>query len=813
MAKADPYDCLANIDITASRRDRLRRRLDTAQEASHDNITPGLDWVEEMLDNTQRAISLDRFAFMQQAIVAEKAVNFAKTSSRGMGWGILDYQDLVDKTAVREMGWANSKLAEFLNKARFRIGGIVQDKIVTRNWLKELGGESTSDPIAQRAAAIYKEIMESWRIRLNEAGVVIKNLHDWYFPMTHSVTRIRNTDKQVWVDFVMQRLDRKRYRTALDEVMTDEEILEQIVEPSYRNILHDEITRFDRTRGYTRLKYNERILHFKDIESRLEYMDMFAEQDYLAQMVNHLQVMASSTALAEKMGVFPDKTYDQMLAALERVNKQRVVKAGGKKVNPEAGSWAVKQFGDARMKVLTGEANSIENRIIAGGFQSARNVAASSKLGSAFISAWADPAFALMTALINKMPFGRLMMSSAEYVGNSEFRSVMAQTGQVVQAFNSSATGSTRFGDFLGGGMTGRLAQGVIQASGLTNWTDMHRLIFGFEMMGVLGRSINKSYEQLPPVARVQMQKVNISPQEWDLVRKNIRLWTFDAFKDSSKRGYRRDGIFLTPDAVQNLSDHASLLSGGRLPATTKEHAKDLADKFHALIENEKDLATPSPTLGTKALLTYGFKRGTWGGELIRSGTQFMQFPVSVLMQHGARTINLMQEAGYSYGLAYAAGVAVMTTMMGGLAFQAKTLSRGQELKTEFDREFLLASLAQGGGMGVMGDFFYNKLSEHRRSVYTQTLPPTFQIAETIGGLANPQNWDDTFGSRTARAVKEWTPGANLWYARIVMERAFFDTFQAFIDPNWYKTRKKLMENARKRGTPYRDGLEPFSLQ
>ena len=87
MAKADPYDCLASIDITASRRDRLRRRLDTAQEASHDNITPGLDWVEEMLDNTQRAISLDRFAFMQQAIVAEKAVNFAKTSSRGNGMG------------------------------------------------------------------------------------------------------------------------------------------------------------------------------------------------------------------------------------------------------------------------------------------------------------------------------------------------------------------------------------------------------------------------------------------------------------------------------------------------------------------------------------------------------------------------------------------------------------------------------------------------------------------------------------------------------------------------------------------------------
>ena len=54
------------------------------------------------------------------------------------------------------------------------------------------------------------------------------------------------------------------------------------------------------------------------------------------------------------------------------------------------------------------------------------------------------------------------------------------------------------------------------------------------------------------------------------------------------------------------------------------------------------------------------------------------------------------------------------------------------------------------------------------------------------------------FGKEIARAAKRYTPGSNAWYARLALERLFWDALQRAGDPRANQSFRRTMQRARK---------------
>ena len=149
-------------------------------------------------------------------------------------------------------------------------------------------------------------------------------------------------------------------------------------------------------------------------------------------------------------------------------------------------------------------------------------------------------------------------------------------------------------------------------------------------------------------------------------------------------------------------------------------------------------------------------------------------------------------------------------------AIQMKEISGGREPR-KMDLAFLGASIAQGGGLGIFGYFIsasgVGNKSRFGNSVMATAMGPGASLVEDVVGLGvsgfdfatDPFTGDETnLGREAARLMQRYTPGNNLWYARLILERAIFDNLQEMTDPKAKQNRKKYERKIKtERGQDY----------
>ena len=75
----------------------------------------------------------------------------------------------------------------------------------------------------------------------------------------------------------------------------------------------------------------------------------------------------------------------------------------------------------------------------------------------------------------------------------------------------------------------------------------------------------------------------------------------------------------------------------------------------------------------------------------------------------------------------------------------------------------------------------------------------------TIGNVAQLASGEKTnAGKELAAFVQRYTPGSNLWYTRLVVERIIFDTLEKLLNPNFDRdTRRNLRRLRKQTGQTY----------
>jgi hypothetical protein len=214
--------------------------------------------------------------------------------------------------------------------------------------------------------------------------------------------------------------------------------------------------------------------------------------------------------------------------------------------------------------------------------------------------------------------------------------------------------------------------------------------------------------------------------------------------------------------------------------------------------------------LRTRAAMNRHFRRGTWLGEIGRSGLLFKTFGISILLTHGRR----MLEQSTPGSIAYAASLFALTTLGGAAALELKELAKGKDHRPIgkdhlSQAKFVGAAAAQGGGWGIFGDFLYSGTNRFGGGIAGTLAGPQAQTAQNVLNLG-VSSVNRALGDKKARPgrdvvtlLKQETPGSSLWFWRVAFEREIADRLQAEIDPNYRQSWRSTARRAKQQGQQF----------
>ncbi len=428
-----------------------------------------------------------------------------------------------------------------------------------------------------------------------------------------------------------------------------------------------------------------------------------------------------------------------------------------------------------------------ENAVWADLIDDASNIATAAQLGSAIVAAVpTDINYQRIARGFNGLPEWQAITSYLRRLDptNPVDRFTAIRLGFGAQHFAQVLGEQGRYvGQIYGHKATRWISDRVMAASGLTSWTSAGRGAFATDVAMHVAHLRNTAFDALDGDFRAFLERYGIGAADWDVVR---------ATPVHTETGWLlgRKAEFIRPGDIMERRD----LEPG--------HALELASKLQDAAQSETEFAVPSESLETQAI-TQGFDApGSVGSAARRSVTKYKNFGITMLLTHGRRSASLSTPARKG---SYAAGLIVSSTLAGAIAMMAKDIVAGRNPRPAVDKNgvpdwrFWAAAAAAGGGAGILGDFAYAGVQGGARTdqgIGATIAGPLFGIPSDITGAVVGNAFDpssDTAGGpmrkgmpvRLLDLAKRYTPGGNVWWARLALERYVWDNLQEGIDPGW----------------------------
>lgn len=665
------------------------------------------------------------------------------------------------------LGSAHREIDRLLAEHSANLLGQVRHKAQLGDIVRELFGENTGNHAARELAEAWRRSAEGLRRRFNAAGGEIGFRADWGLPQSHDWRKVRAAGFEAWRAFIADRLDHGKMIDQRTGQAFTREGLEAVLPEVYDTIRSNGWSK--RTPGSpagkgaaANRRADPRFFVFKSAAAWSEYAERFGSGTAYDAMMGHVEGMARDTAAMEILGPNPAATIEWVKGTLEQ--------SAALDRSPGSAGVGAARSGNKRMAELwdeyRGAHNEPRNEKLALMFSGYRALATSRRLGSAFLSAASDLGFTQSRRAFNGLGGPGTML--ADYLklmrpGSLEDQKLAVRRGLIAEEWSHRTATQSRFlMEELTGEIPRRLAEGVLRASLLVRHTQSLRWANGMEWLATFTEHAGQAHGELHPKLRGALERYGIDPAGWDALR--------HAPMDTD-----RGAEWISP---HNLED------------------RELASRFMEMIHEETDLAVPMPDLGTRSLYNRALERGTWIGELGRSGPLlFRSFGISVLLNQ-VREISAMSGA---QAARYAGGLIIGTTLMGALALQLKAVSGGQDPRPMEDKDFWGAAMAQGGGWGIFGDFLYSSESRAQHGLASTIAGPAAQDVQDLvdlGTAKHPQG-------KIVRVAKGWLPGNNLWYTRLAFDRMMADQIQQAVDPTYAASQARVLRAAHEQGTAY----------
>ncbi len=765
------------------------------------------------------------------------------------------WKDILQNGAAQEMHKAGLwKLARRKEFSRNIINALYD---VQTNTTENLGKTYTKDHLA--VAKIMEKYQRIGLMEMKRHGVDIGQLEGRMLHQDHDAWALRNfannartgatrsairglfpskkrinigdpRHREAWIDFVMPLLEEKTY----DGRVVDREYLAGVYdllagfkEPSQDADLLGGRYGPGGVKGEAERRSGmARNLKFKGPDEWAAYQQRCGNPDFMSNFMGELDGMARSIGMMRVYGPGGEFTRQMMHQAV-----------GHQLSGVSALKWQnSRKDRETSLAVLNGSVNIPASEVIANVATNTRNIFKASILGGAILSQTGDFVnVGKARALRFNRGIGGVYGETLSHVRDF-MRTIKPGAAQkaVIEAFGADIDATiggllreVESGDSRG--FTSRLVEKVYQYQGAT-WLNRHnRQAAALGMSNWLGSESRRGWNEIEPTTREFLQEHRFTEADWELIRRG------EMIADDGRS-------YLTPESVAALSDEAI---ADHLRATgsqaTERHVAawrvDTANHISAMMTDYVSQALKEPSIRSRMVTTGGTQAGTWSGELVRSMWDVKSFMVSQV-QNEIQTERFgrssdprarVKAGSASQYLAIANYMAAMT-MAGYVSYVLKGWASGVSRRglldqnneddrilwfdlPIFDDRVLFASMAQGGALGIYGDFLFSD-NDRFGGGFLQTLSgpsigklediyKIWRAWKTAGDDTDPEKAERERGAlanQMVRMLKGSIPGSNLWYSRQILDRYIWWNIQEAINP---AALDRLEKSAAKRGDDY----------
>jgi hypothetical protein len=600
--------------------------------------------------------------------------------------------------------------------------------------------------------------------------------------------KIRDAGEQDWVAYVKERIDvAKMTRLGLisenDPMSSLRTMYDDFAAGVHMKAVagEDDTAAFGVGSNLAKRESVSRVLYFKDGIAAFEYNERFGQGRLADSVLSGLEASARSAALLKTLGTNPEATLTRLLNEYE---------------NSLVGDPARRsKFRTQRGAIMNMLAQVDGSTLIPGNVTAAkvgsfvRAWTAMTRLGGALISSFTDLAGygAELRYQGNKNLFSGVLDGigrATQGRAKGEQRQVLASLG----VFHESVIGAVA-ARFDSPELTGRMAWGMQQFfkwNGLNFWTESLRDGAALSHSHYLAQNAGKSFDKLNGELQRLLSLYNIDAGKWDL----LRLGTM---KMADGRAY------MTPDALATvpraaLENYIQLVGRTVNDATVQNLLDDLSQALRVMSVDRAHHAVLEPNARSRTWMLRGTKPGTVPGEILRYVGQFKSFSVAMIQMVLGREIYgrgydtlgeyLKKGKGDMVGLATMIG---LYTAFGYAAMSIKDMLKGREPRPVDDPRTWYAAMAQGGGLGLYGDFLFGEYSRMGRTFSASLVGPVIGNLDTLADLiTRARNGDDLAGVGL-KALLDNTPFMNLFYLRPVLDYLVLYQIQEALNPGFLR--------------------------
>lgn len=672
--------------------------------------------------------------------------------------------------------------------------GVLTDKDLVQAIVRERFNQDTGNATAKKLAADMGEMFEQMRQRFNRAGGDIGKLDDWGLPQTHDRSAMVKSGKDGWIASVLPKVDRSKYVKEDGALYSDME-MQDLLSYAYTSITTNGANKIELGKPsytgnskVTNRHSDSRVLHFKDADAWLDYQNDFGGLPFVDLVDAHIATLSKEIALVETLGSNPKLAYKILQDAAKNIDT-------GKGIDIDSADKTLRRA-QSMYDEFTG-ANMPESETLANLGMGYRALNVASMLGSTVLSSVTDQAMIAKTAHVHGLTWRKYFGAMIEQMNpaNTEDRNLARSLGlgidELTQAVNrfsddglTNVSGKAKtFARLSSAAATQVMRVSLMNMLNAANKTAVQKILMN--KYGELSRS--KTWEQLDEVDRELMQGTGLSERAWNVMR--LAEPVID----------RKGRQLLAAQSIYKIPDEKLKEFGD--PQKVRD---EVATQLTAHLLDEQGMAVIEAGIRERTILTGGTKKGSVGGEILRSILQFKSFSAALLLRHGSRAMS--KKTGHSK-VPYGMTLIAMTTMLGGLAVQLKELANGNDPLTVYDEDdpqkgisFLTKAFVAGGGLPFIGDVIVAGADPSGRDITSFMMGPIGSDIKaiaglTVGNLNQAYEGKDTNAANEAfKLVKSKLPAQNLWYTKAATNRMIFDEIQDMLAPGYRERIKRKAE-------------------
>jgi hypothetical protein len=543
-----------------------------------------------------------------------------------------------------------------------------------------------------------------------------------------------------------------------------------------------------------------RELHFNSADAEVSYMRKYGAGGVSDSIVREIEGAASAIAVMRGLGTNPEAMFQLLKTELLHEAKETGNHALAKVVNRKTLDWQLAE--------VLGTTRGVGNPTLAAWSASIRTVQSMAKLGGAMLSSFGDVA----TAAAELRYQGRGMLSSYADMLEGMFkgrrsgeRRIIADllgvgfeslTGQVLARLGGEAAPP--------GGLAKASAL-FFRLNGLSWWTDTHKTTAGLVIARYFAALQEQAFADLPKPTQRLLGQFGMTADHWDLLRRagvnaaedGTKFLTPEGVKGIALDDFMTAGERATIDAMTAVKDAAELQKLiDTLPSVRQlaERRDRLASAYATLVTDRVDHAMVTAGARERALVNMGTERGDPLGESLRFVMQFKSFGIAMVQRSLGKEI-------YGGGSKLSATMRIMFLAaqlagFGYLTMATKDLLQGKNPRDPLALDTVVAALAQGGGMGILGDFAFGEFNRFGRSALATAAGPTFGTADDLLELwAKARDTDKMargrygadFAASSLRTAISNTPFASLFWARPAINYLALYPIQESLNPGYLR--------------------------